>query len=106
MWRNYNQALAQRRREEIQLYVNRQKQLASEAASAPLQQQIADLNKLIADQQSQLKKLHDQMQTDAAEAVASKSAAHNDGLWTGVGDLGQPVRPRRRQTSSGCRGSH
>jgi len=46
MWRNYNQALAQRQREELQLYVNRQKALASSNATAPLQQQIADLNKL------------------------------------------------------------
>jgi hypothetical protein len=51
LWRNYNQALAQRQREELQLYVERQKALASQAASAPLQQQITDLNKLVADQQ-------------------------------------------------------
>src|SRR6266436_6847079 len=48
LWRNYNQALAQRQREELQIYVNRQKQLASEAATAPLQQQITDLNTLVA----------------------------------------------------------
>ena len=45
-WQNYNHALAQRQREELQLYVNRQKELASSQATAPLQQQIADLNKL------------------------------------------------------------
>jgi hypothetical protein len=84
------------RREEIQLYVNRQKQLASDAATAPLQKQIADLNRLIADQQAQLKKLQDQMQAnaaatlqekqaDAANALAAKTAAHKEGLWTGTG---------------------
>ena len=53
----YNQALQQRQREELQLYVNRQKELASSQATAPLQQQIADLNKLVTDQQEQIKKL-------------------------------------------------
>src|SRR6267378_5347222 len=54
LWRNYNQAVARRQQEEIQLYVNRQKELASQAATAPLQQQIADLTKLSADQQAQI----------------------------------------------------
>lgn len=98
LWRNYNQALAQRQREELQLYVNRQKELASSAATAPLQQQIADLNKLVADQQTQIKKLQDQMQADAAAALQAaaqakdadaaaalrdKTSAHNEGLRTG-----------------------
>ena len=32
-WRNYKQALAQRQQEELQLYVNRQKELASSQAT-------------------------------------------------------------------------
>lgn len=95
LWRNYNQAFAQRQREEIQMYVNRQKQLASESATAPLQQQISDLNNLIADQQAQIKKLQEQMQGDAATLLATKqidataalegkNAAKRDGLWKGV----------------------
>ena len=44
-WNAYNQAVQQRAREELQLYVNRQKDVASAQATAPLQQQIADLNK-------------------------------------------------------------
>jgi len=39
---NYNQAVARRQQKEIQLYVKRQKELASQAATAPLQQQIAE----------------------------------------------------------------
>src|SRR6266581_9721241 len=53
-WNSYNQAVQQRAREEIQLYVNRHKDLASQQATAPLQQQIADLNKLVSDQQAQI----------------------------------------------------
>jgi hypothetical protein len=56
-WRAYDQALQQRTREELQLYVNRQKELTSSQATAPLQQQIADLNKLVTDQQGQIQKL-------------------------------------------------
>src|SRR5437016_3333785 len=52
LWRNYNQAAARRQQEEIQLYVNRQKELASQAATAPLQQQIADLTILTGGQQA------------------------------------------------------
>jgi len=96
LWRNYNEALAQRQREELQLYVNRQKEIASSQASAPLQRQIADLNKLVADQQEQIRKLQEQMQTDAATALQqrqadgttalqTKSAAHTQGLEQGMG---------------------
>jgi hypothetical protein len=106
LWRTYNQALAQRQREVMQIYVNRQKELASEAATAPLQQQIADLNKLVSDQQGQIKSLQDQMQeqakadaaaalqvkeTDAADAASAKAAAalseataHKEGLVRGL----------------------
>jgi hypothetical protein len=96
LWRNYNQALAQRQREELQLYVNRQKELASEAATAPLQQQIDDLKKLSADQQEQLGKLQAQIQADAANLLETKKAdaaiaaegqstAHRQGMWQGLG---------------------
>lgn len=85
MWRNYQQALLQRQREEMQLYVNRQKELASSAATAPLQQQIADLSKLVSDQQGQIKKQQEQMQADTATALEGKSAAHREGLWQGSG---------------------
>jgi hypothetical protein len=95
LWRNYNQAVARRQREEIQLYVNRQKELASQAATAPLQQQIADLTRLSGDQQAQISKLQQQMQADAsatleakqadaATAQAAKSTAHQQGLWEGI----------------------
>ncbi|HLM83483.1 MAG TPA: hypothetical protein VK302_22995 [Terriglobales bacterium] len=88
----YNQALQQRQREELQLYVNRQRELAS----APLQQQIADLNKLVTDQQEQIKKLGEQMQTEAtadqqqaqanaAAALQAKSDARREGLLYGAG---------------------
>src|ERR1700692_1334982 len=46
LWNAYKQSLAQRQQQEFQLYVNRQKELVSEQVTAPLQQQIADLNKL------------------------------------------------------------
>jgi hypothetical protein len=85
MWRTYNQALAQRQREELQLYVDRQKQIASSQATAPLQQQISDLNKLTTDQQDQLKKLQEQRQADSAAALEAKSAEHREGLQEGSG---------------------
>jgi hypothetical protein len=92
LWRAYNQALAQRQREELQLYVNRQKELASSQAAAPLQQQIIDLNKQIADlttlstgQQEQIKSLQEQMQADSAAALQANSEAHKRGLEQGTG---------------------
>jgi hypothetical protein len=92
----YNQAVQQRTREELQLYVNRQKELASKQATAPLQQQVADLNKLASDQQAQIKKLSDQIQADAAAALQAKTddtnatlqaknTAHTTGLEQGAG---------------------
>jgi len=84
LWRNYTEAVARRQQEEIQLYVNRQKELASQAATAPLQQQIADLTNLSADQQSQIKKLHEQMQSDASSAIEARQIAHQQGLLEGV----------------------
>src|SRR6266436_6559967 len=89
LWRNFNQAAARRQQEEIQLYVNRQKELASQAATAPLQQQIADMTKLSADQQAQISKLQQQMQADASAALEARQAdasdAHRQGLWEGIG---------------------
>ena len=78
LWRNYNDAVAQRTREELQLYVARQKELASTQATAPLQQ-------LINNQQGQIKKLQEQMQTDSAAALQAKSDAHREGLQYGGG---------------------
>src|SRR5712692_7638233 len=69
----YQQALAQRQQEELQLYVARQKA----GATAPLQQQIAD-------QQVQIKKLQGQVQTQAMAAFQSKAAAHDEGFWHGA----------------------
>src|SRR6266852_6798849 len=96
LWRDYNQAVQQRTREELQLYVRRQKELASSQATAPLQQQIADLNKLVTDQQGQIKKLGDQMQAEAtadqqqtqatsAAALKAKSDARREGMEYGGG---------------------
>jgi hypothetical protein len=83
-WRAYNRALTKRQQEEMQLYINRQKDLASAQATAPLQQQIADLNKLVSDQQAQIKKLSDQIQTDAEAALQAKSDAHDAGVKRGA----------------------
>lgn len=96
LWRAYNQAFQQRTREELQLYVNRQKELASSQATAPLQQQIADLNKLVTDQQEKIRNLQEQMQSESASALQQtqaastaalqeKSAAHAAGMEIGAG---------------------
>lgn len=81
MWRNYNQAVAQRLGEQIKLYANRQAQLEA----APLQQQVTDLTKLTNDEQAQIKSLQEQMQADSAAALVEKSAAHREGLEYGSG---------------------
>src|SRR5437899_1903433 len=91
LWTNYNQAVARRQQEEIQLYVNRQKELASQAATAPLQQQIADLTRLSGDQQAQINKLQQQMQADATAALEARQNAHQQGLWEGIGIGGAAV---------------
>jgi len=84
LWRAYNQALQQRTREELQVYINRQKELASEQATAPLQQQITDLNKLVTDQQEKIKNLQEQLQSDASAALQAKADAHLAGLKRGA----------------------
>jgi hypothetical protein len=81
LWKNYNQAVAQRVGEQIKIYANRQAQLAS----APLQQQVADLTKLNADEQAQIKTLQEQMEAESAAALVDKSTAHRDGLEYGGG---------------------
>lgn len=85
LWQQYNLAVQQRTQENLQIYVQRQKELASAQAAAPLQQQIADLTKLTTDQQNQIKSLHDQMQADAASALEAKADAHTAGLQRGAG---------------------
>lgn len=89
LWKNYRQALAQRQREEAQLYINRQREQASWEATAPLQSQIADFKKLVADQQGQIKKLQDnmqqQIQADSTAAQQAESFAHSQGLQQGAG---------------------
>jgi hypothetical protein len=77
-WNAYNQAVQQREREELQLYVNRQKELATSQATAPLQQQIADLT-------TQIKKMQEQMQADNTAAMQARTAAHTQGLEYGAG---------------------
>jgi hypothetical protein len=74
LWRQYNSAV-------LQQYVARQK----EAASAPLQQQIAQLTKLTNDAQAQIKGLHEQMDANATAAVQAKADAHTQGLQQGAG---------------------
>lgn len=88
LWNAYNRAVAQRQQEELQLYVKRQKDLAAQAATAPLQEQLDGLNKLVADQQGQIKKLQQQMQSDATTALETKQSAavvaHREGLQQGL----------------------
>jgi len=84
LWRNYNQALQQRQQEELQLYVNRQKQIASTETAAPLQQQISELRKLADDEQQQITKLNDHIQADATADIQDKSAAHDEGMKYGI----------------------
>ncbi len=81
LWRNYNQAVAQRLGEQIKIYAKRQ----AELASAPLQQQVADLTKLSTDQQNQIKTLQGQIQADSTASLQEKSPAHRDGLEYGSG---------------------
>jgi len=54
-------------------------------ATAPLQQQIASLNNLTADQQAEIKRLHEQMQANLNASLQAKSAAHQEGLQYGLG---------------------
>jgi hypothetical protein len=95
-WQNYNNSVQQRQQEELQLYVNRQKALATEQATAPLQQQIADqqdqfqrvqaqMQQELSEQQAQIKKLNGQIQSQMIEASQSKIASHNEGLLQGAG---------------------
>ena len=82
-WNTHTYAVQQRRQEELLFYVNRQKELASHT-SAPSQQQIADLNRLISDQQERINQLQEQMQADSIATLHAESAAHNEGLQEGA----------------------
>ena len=62
-----------------------QKELPSSQATAPLQVQIGDLNKPTADQQAQIKSLHEQVQTATVDASPSSITAHTIALQEGVG---------------------
>jgi hypothetical protein len=81
LWRNYNQAVALRVEEQIKIYGTRQAQLAA----APLQQQVAELTKLTAEEQEQIKTLQAEMQADSAAGIQAKSDAHREGLEYGGG---------------------
>lgn len=85
LWKTYNAAIAQRTRQELQLYVNKQKENAASEATAPLEQQIAGLTKLSTDQQDQIKSLQDQMKANSDAALQAKSEAHTQGLEQGAG---------------------
>jgi hypothetical protein len=76
LWRNYNQAVAQRLGQQIKAYADRQAQLEA----APLQQQVTDLTKLTTDEQVQIKALQEQIQADSAAALQARSDAHREGL--------------------------
>ncbi len=91
----YNQAVRQRTRNYSCTLTGKQ-ELASSQATALLQQLIADLHKLVSNQQTQLKKLQDQIQADSASAlqqshatatatIRAKSAARTAGLEQGAG---------------------
>jgi len=80
LWQEYNMALQKRQQEELQLNVIRQKA----SATAPLEQQIAELSKLSADQQTEIKNLHVQIQAGAVAASQSATAAQTEGLQHGA----------------------
>ena len=84
LWRAYGAAVMKRQNEEVQLDFNRQMELAARQATAPLQQQIDSLNKLVTDQQAQIKKMSDQMQADAIAAIQARNEAHSSGLRNGI----------------------
>jgi hypothetical protein len=67
----YNQAVAKRQNEGLQFYVNRQKDIASQQAIAPLRQQITELNNKIL--------------SDSGTAAQEKFAAYNSGVNHGLG---------------------
>lgn len=71
---------------------NVSRSFAASQASAPLQQQIAtlnklttDLKKLVDDEQEQNTLMQQQMQADAATGLQAKSTAHTQGLEQGTG---------------------
>ena len=83
----YNHAL--RLQQELQLYIDRQKALASAQAAAAQQNTDSskfsnDMKKLADEEQVQIEKLQAQMQFDSA-LLQAKSAAHKLGLEQGAG---------------------
>jgi len=73
----YNQALAQRQAQDLQLFVSHQKELASAQATAPLQQQIAS-------QKVQIMNLQLEAKSQAVTASWNATRAYRDGLTQGV----------------------
>ena len=69
LWEAYNTALGQRQKEELQLYISKQKETATAQATAPLLQKISE-------QQEQIKRLQ-------AELPMTRAAAHQDGMVEG-----------------------
>jgi hypothetical protein len=80
-WRNYHQAVSQW----AQLYVKHQQSVAASAATAPLQHQIAELNKVTTDLNQEIVTMQQQMQTDSAAAIQTSAASHTQGLLQGTG---------------------
>jgi hypothetical protein len=69
LWNAYNAALQQRQREELQLYINKQKEAATSQATAPLLQRIAN-------QDDQIRRLQN-------DAPIEKAMAYHNGMGEG-----------------------
>ena len=80
LWDAYNDAVAQRQKEELQLYVNKQKELATSEATAPL-------IKLSTEQQDQIKTLRDQMKANSVAALQARDGVHIQGVEQGAGGM-------------------
>jgi hypothetical protein len=78
LWEAYDAALAQRQKEELQLYINKQKENATSQATAPLIQKISE-------QQDQIKRL--QAELPIERAVAHKDGMVEGGVYSGGGVL-------------------
>jgi hypothetical protein len=70
LWNAYNAALQQRQREELQLYITKQKEAATSQATAPLLQRIAN-------QDDQIKRLQ-------ADAPLERATAYKNGKVEGA----------------------
>jgi hypothetical protein len=78
LWNAYNAALQERQREELQLYINKQKEAATSQATAPLLQQIAN-------QEGQIKRL--QADLPIQRAMARTDGMVEGGVYSGGGIL-------------------